>query len=110
MAGAPGQRDCRRVGGARPPGRQEGDRLFLAEGFFRFFVRDVTVTFHGLCVDGERVVVEETMTATPANGRHYANDCCFIFGLREGLIHRVRASMDTARGHRMVFGEVRAAG
>lgn len=47
---------------------------YLAEGFPRFFVRDVTVTFHGLYADGDRVVVEETMTATPANGRHYAND------------------------------------
>ncbi|ANS62378.1 hypothetical protein SLINC_0154 [Streptomyces lincolnensis] len=79
---------------------------FLAEDFPRFFVRDVTVTFHGLYVDGERAVVEETMTATLANGRRYANDYCFVFELREGLIHRVREYMDTARGHRMVSGEV----
>jgi ketosteroid isomerase-like protein len=76
---------------------------FLAEDFPRFFVSDVTVTFHGFHVDGERVVVEETMTATLANGNHYANDYCFVFELRDGLIHRVREYMDTARGHRMVF-------
>jgi ketosteroid isomerase-like protein len=79
---------------------------FLAEDFPRFFVSDVTVTFHGLYADGERVIVEETMTATLANGNHYANDYCFVFELRDGLVHRVREYMDTARGHRMVFGEV----
>ncbi|MEV7097161.1 nuclear transport factor 2 family protein [Amycolatopsis sp. NPDC051045] len=78
---------------------------FLAEDFPRFFVSDVTVTFHGFHTDGERVVVEETMTATLANGNHYANDYCFVFELRAGLIHRVREYMDTARGHRMVFGD-----
>ncbi|MGW5722343.1 nuclear transport factor 2 family protein [Amycolatopsis sp. NPDC003865] len=76
---------------------------FLAEDFPRFFVSDVTVTFHGFHADGDRVVVEETMTATLANGNHYANDYCFVFELRDGLIHRVREYMDTARGHRMVF-------
>ncbi|MEV3915129.1 nuclear transport factor 2 family protein [Streptomyces canus] len=79
---------------------------FLAEDFPRLFVRDVTVTFHEFHADGERVVVEETMTATLANGNHYANDYCFVFELRDELIHRVREYMDTARGHRRVFGEV----
>jgi len=78
---------------------------FLAEDFPRLFVRDVAVTFHGLHADGQRVVVEETMTATLANGNHYTNDYCFVFELRDGLIHRVREYMDTARGHRMIFGE-----
>jgi ketosteroid isomerase-like protein len=78
---------------------------FLAEDFPRFFASAVTVTFHGFHADGERVVVEETMTATLANGNHYANDYCFVFELREGLIHRVREYLDTARGHRLVFGE-----
>ncbi|QFU90409.1 nuclear transport factor 2 family protein [Amycolatopsis sp. YIM 10] len=78
---------------------------FLAVDFPRFFVSDVTVTFHGFHADGDRVVVEETMTATLANGNHYENDYCFVFELRDGLIHRVREYMDTARGHRQVFGE-----
>jgi uncharacterized protein len=78
---------------------------FLAEDFPRFFVSDVSVTFRGLYADGDRVVVEETMTATLANGNHYANDYCFVFELQDGLVHRVREYMDTARGHRMVFGE-----
>ncbi|QES42088.1 ketosteroid isomerase [Streptomyces venezuelae] len=77
---------------------------FLAVDFPRFFVRDVAVTFHGFYADGDRVTVEETMTATLANGNHYANDYCFVFELQDGLIHRVREYMDTARAHRMVFG------
>jgi uncharacterized protein (TIGR02246 family) len=78
---------------------------FLAEDFPRFFVRHVDVTFHAIHADGDRVVVEETMTATLANGNHYSNDYCFVFELRDGLIHRVREYMDTARGHDLVFGE-----
>lgn len=79
---------------------------FLAEDFPRLFARDVTVTFHGFYADGERVIVEETMTATLVNGDRYANDYCFVFELRNGLIHRVREYMDTARGHRTIFSEV----
>jgi ketosteroid isomerase-like protein len=79
---------------------------FLCEDFPRLFARDVTVTFHGFHAEGERVVVEETMTATLADGRPYANDYCFVFELRDGLIHRVREYMDTARGHRLLFGEL----
>ncbi|MEU6019301.1 nuclear transport factor 2 family protein [Streptomyces sp. NPDC047515] len=78
---------------------------FLAEDFPRLFVRDVAVTFHAFHANGERVVVEETMTATLAHGNHYANDYCFVFELRDELVHRVREYMDTARGHRMIFGE-----
>ncbi|SDW72538.1 hypothetical protein SAMN05421504_1011346 [Amycolatopsis xylanica] len=75
---------------------------FLAVDFHRLFVRDVSLTFHGFHGDGDRVVVEETMTATLANGNHYVNDYCFVFELKDGLVHRVREYMDTARGHRML--------
>ncbi|TCO59905.1 nuclear transport factor 2 family protein [Actinocrispum wychmicini] len=77
---------------------------FFAEDFPRLFARDVTISFHGSHTDGERVTVEATMTATLANGNHYSNDYCFVFELRNGLIHRVREYVDTARGHGMVFG------
>lgn len=82
---------------------------FLADDFSRLFARDVTVTFRGLYAEGSRVIVEETMTATLANGNAYANDYCFVFELEAGLIHRVREYMDTARAHRMVFGSQAAA-
>ncbi|GAA1554830.1 nuclear transport factor 2 family protein [Actinomadura kijaniata] len=77
---------------------------FLAEDFPRFFARDVEVVFHGFHADGDRVTVEETMTATLADGNRYVNDYCFVFEVRDGLVHRVREYMDTARGHRMIFG------
>ena len=83
---------------------------FLAHDFSRLFVSDVAVNFRGFYVDGDRVVVEETMTATLANGNAYSNDYCFVFELRDGLIRRVREYMDTARGHRDVFGSDAAPG
>ncbi|WP_433331098.1 nuclear transport factor 2 family protein [Spirillospora sp. CA-294931] len=78
---------------------------FFAEDLPRLFVRDLALAFHGSHTDGERVTVEATMTATLANGNPYVNDYCFVFDLRDGLIHRVREYADTARGHRMVFAE-----
>jgi ketosteroid isomerase-like protein len=77
---------------------------FLAHDFPRLFVRDVVVEFRGFYADGDRVVVEETMSATLANGNAYANDYCFVFEVQGGLICRVREYMDTARGHGDVFG------
>lgn len=76
---------------------------FLTVDFPRLFTKDVTVTFRGFHADGDVVVVEETMEATLSNGNSYSNDYCFVFELRDGLIHRVREYMDTARGARMVF-------
>ncbi|MFD7076897.1 nuclear transport factor 2 family protein [Nocardioides sp. NPDC059952] len=76
---------------------------FLAHDFGRLFVRDVVVDFRGIYADGDRVIVEETMSAILANGNSYTNDYCFVFELRDGLIHRVREYMDTARGHRDMF-------
>lgn len=78
---------------------------FFAEDLPRLFVRDVAVAFHGFHADGERVIVEATMTATLANGNHYVNDYCFVFELRDGLVHRVREYVDTARAYRMIFNE-----
>lgn len=79
---------------------------FFAQDFPRLFARDVTVTFHSFHADGEGAVVESTLTATLADGKHYSNDYCFVFELRDGLIHRVREYVDTARGLRLIVGEV----
>ncbi|WP_137989458.1 nuclear transport factor 2 family protein [Streptomyces vilmorinianum] len=80
---------------------------FFAEGFPRLFVRDVAVTFHGIHADSERGVAEASVTATLANGNQYGNDYCFVLEFRDELIHRVREYVDTARGHRMIFAEIR---
>jgi ketosteroid isomerase-like protein len=81
---------------------------FIAEDFPRLFTDNVEITFRGFYADGNRVIVEETMSATLANGSLYVNDYCFVFELRDGLVHRVREYMDTAGGHRMIFGEPEA--
>jgi len=44
----------------------------------------------------DRVIVEETMSATLASGNAYVNDYCCVFELHGGLVHRVREYMDTA--------------
>ncbi|MGW4946879.1 nuclear transport factor 2 family protein [Actinoplanes sp. NPDC004185] len=78
---------------------------FLTRDFPRLFTGAVSIDFRGFYADGNTVIVEETMSATLSNGSHYTNDYCFIFELRNGLIHRVREYMDTAKGMRMVFAE-----
>lgn len=45
------------------------------------------------------------MEATLTGGNSYSVDYCFVCELCVNLIHRVRAYADTARAHRMVFGE-----
>jgi ketosteroid isomerase-like protein len=77
---------------------------FFAEDFPRLFTRDLGVTVHRCHADGDLGVVEATMTATLASGNHYSNDYCFVFDLRDGLIHRVREYVDTARGQLMITG------
>jgi uncharacterized protein len=58
----------------------------------------------GCYADGNIVVIEQCLRATPANGNAYDNDYCFVVELENGLIRRVREYMDTATGNRMVFG------
>ncbi|KJY41271.1 ketosteroid isomerase [Streptomyces sp. NRRL B-1568] len=102
----PGNAIAVAVGGTHHMVGRKAIVRFFAQDLPRLFARDSTVTVHGFHVDGERAVVEATMTATLANGNHYSNDYCFVFELRDGLIHRVREYVDTARGHRMVQGEI----
>lgn len=77
---------------------------FLVDDFPRLFVADVAVSFSHLHCDGDTVILEERMQATLAGGRHYDNDYCFVFELREGRIARVREYMDTRKGHAAIFG------
>lgn len=78
---------------------------FVANDFPKLFAENVSIEFRGFYAEGDRVTVEETMSATLSNGNAYRMDYCFVFELKDGLIHRVREYMDTAAGHRMVFGE-----
>ncbi|MFC4120745.1 nuclear transport factor 2 family protein [Nonomuraea zeae] len=101
----PGNATAVALGGSHHMVGRDAIVHFLAVDFSRMFVADVAVAFRGLHADGDVVVVEETMEATLASGNAYSNDYCFIFTLRDGRIHRVREYMDTARAHRMVFGD-----
>nr|WP_139795526.1 nuclear transport factor 2 family protein [Nocardia donostiensis] len=78
---------------------------FFANDFPRLFVQDVAIINHGLYAEGDRVIVEHTMSATLANGNPYVNDYCFVFELRDGRIHRVREYLDSSRGFEMIYNE-----
>ncbi len=75
---------------------------FLATEFPRLFVKDVGIDFTNIVAAGSTVIVEETMSATLADGNDYVNDYCLIFELDGDRIRRVREYMDTARGNRQV--------
>jgi uncharacterized protein len=84
-------------------GRDQIARMFGTE-VRKLFVADVAAEFRGFYADGNIVVIEQRLRATLANGNAYDNDYCFVLELENGLIHRVREYMDTAKGNRMVFG------
>ncbi len=48
-----------------------------------------------IVADGDRVVVLARGHAKTVEGRTYANDYCFVFRLRDGMIVDVREYMDT---------------
>ncbi|KRC64195.1 ketosteroid isomerase [Aeromicrobium sp. Root236] len=75
---------------------------FLADDFPRLYVSNVTIDFTNMLAAGSTVVVEETMSATLADGSDYVNDYCFIFELDGDRIRRVREYMDTAHGNRQL--------
>jgi uncharacterized protein len=76
------------------------DRIvrFLSQEYGTVFVADVALDISGMFADGNVVITEARLRGTLARGGPYDNDYCFIFELRDGLIHRVREYMDTRRG------------
>jgi ketosteroid isomerase-like protein len=85
-------------------GREEIVR-FIVDHFPRMFAQDVKADYKGVYADGDTVVVEMTLSATLANGRHYRNEYCFIHKLRDERVVEIREFMDTYNGHRMTFGD-----
>lgn len=84
-------------------GRAEIVRFFTAD-LPRMFAGGLDLSFRGAHSDGERATAEVRVAGTLADGNLFDCDYCFVFELRDGLIHRVREYVDTARAHRMVFG------
>ncbi|MGI5127092.1 nuclear transport factor 2 family protein [Pseudonocardia sp. CA-107938] len=76
---------------------------FIADEFPDVFGAQVAVEFGAVVAEGDTVVVEERMRATLPDGRPYDVQYCFVFELRDGLVHRVREYLDTRRGLEM-FG------
>lgn len=77
---------------------------FITSDFGKLFVADVQIDFRRVYADGDTVIIEDRFQATLSNGRHYDNDYCFFFELRDGRIPRVREYMDTQRGRECIFG------
>jgi len=84
-------------------GGDEIARLIGTE-IWTLFTANVKVELRGIYADGDVVIVENRMRATLSNGNAYDNDYCFVFEVENGLVRRVREYMDTAKGHRMIFG------
>jgi ketosteroid isomerase-like protein len=84
-------------------GRNEIARLMGTE-VWKLFTANVKGELRGIYVDGKTVVVEHRMRATLSDGNPYDNEYCFVFEVENGLIRSVREYMDTAKGHRMIFG------
>ena len=88
-------------------GREQIGRMFGTE-VWKLFATNVAVDIRGVYADGNTIVIEQRLRATLANGHPYDNDYCFVLELKDGLIHRVREYMDTAKGNRMVAGSADA--
>jgi ketosteroid isomerase-like protein len=93
----PGNAAARIVGTHHLVGRERITR-FIADEFPAVFGSEISIEFRTVIAEGDSVVVEERMRATLPGGRPYDVSCCFVFELRDGLIHRVREHLDTRRG------------
>jgi ketosteroid isomerase-like protein len=78
---------------------------FIAVDFGRLFVSDIQRDVRMLLADGNIVVMEYRLQAKLVNGRHYDNDYCFIFEIRDGKVASMREYMDTQRGAKCIFGD-----
>jgi uncharacterized protein len=98
----PGNAAARVVGTHHLVGRERIAR-FIAVEFREVFGPRVRFEVSRVVAEGEVVVVEARNRAVLPGGRDYDVDYCFLFTVRDGLVHRVREHLDTHRGLRM-FG------
>ena len=90
-----------------PSGMNGRDEIvrFIIDHYPRMYTQDAKADYKGVYADGDIVVVEMTLSATLANGRHYKNDYCFIHELQDEKVVEILEFMDTYNGHRMIFGD-----
>lgn len=81
---------------------------FIAAELPKLFSGGASTEFRSIYAEGDAVIVETRLQATLPDGRQYDNDYCFILELEDGLIKVMREYMDTAKGHRMIFGDADA--
>nr|WP_249790102.1 nuclear transport factor 2 family protein [Bradyrhizobium yuanmingense] len=62
---------------------------FIAQEMHRLF-SSIDITFRGVYVDGDVVIVEERMRATLPGGKPYENEYCFVFEVVGDRIRQVR--------------------
>ena len=60
------------------------------------FVDGPTCSFGATTAEDDRVAVENAISGTTADGRHYTNAYHYLFVFRDGLIWRVKEYLDTA--------------
>lgn len=77
---------------------------YLAEDIGRLFTGS-KVKLLTVVADGDHVVIEQSFEGTVCNGRPYKMIYCFIFVVRDRLIHQVRPYFDTALGFELIFGK-----
>jgi uncharacterized protein len=77
---------------------------YLTEDIGRLFTGS-KVELLSVVADGDHVVIEQSFEGTVCNGRPYKMIYCFIFVVRDGLIHQVRPYFDTALGFELIFGK-----
>ena len=73
-------------------GLADVERDLVGPLFARFAYRNIPEL---IMADEDRVVVLAKGHAETMEGRTYANDYCFVFRLRDGMIAEVREYMDT---------------
>jgi ketosteroid isomerase-like protein len=66
-------------------------------------VSTIKRTVTAIVVDGDTAMSLESKTATTHGGEHYANDYCWVYTCRDGLISQIRNFTDTLHADRL-FG------
>ena len=77
---------------------------YLTEDIGRLFTGS-KVELLSVVADGDHVVIEQSFEGTVCNGRPCKMIYCFIFVVRDRLIHQVRPYFDTALGFELIFGK-----
>ncbi|WP_416338924.1 nuclear transport factor 2 family protein [Paraburkholderia sp. CNPSo 3076] len=61
--------------------------------------------FRCIAAEDSVVFVEHRLSARLPNGRHYSNDYCFVYEVKDGQVVAIREYMDTRGGWVQVFGD-----